>query len=528
MSAAVDRGAALRDQVLLGLAKSDRTLRGETLRAVTEGAALALDLGVVGVWRLDPDRRKLVCDDLFIRDEQRHEQGEVLRADEHPVYFEQLMRMPAIIADDAQHDPRTRDLARPQVGARMDIPIWHSGTLFGLVSYEATSRRHWQDHEAAFAGNLADIVASSIDASERHAFETRWASVIEGLGEFVVVFDAEGRIIQASSRMQPIFDSGLGGIGQSLEQRARGLEYRELDGRVIPPEQWPVARALRGEEVRQALGVWTKRGNLIGYYNVTKRPLIEEGHVVGVIGVFADITEDVEFEALKDKFLAALGRELAGPITAIREAATACATADPLRRHKLDAIGRAATRMEALLEDLREISNVRLGPLIVGCDRVDLQDVIASQVAHWRAAAPRRTIQVSGLQAAVVCGDPRRLAQVLRRLLANAIRYSPGGGPIVVRLEVDERDIVVSVRDEGIGIPADLQSQIFNIFFRAHAKTRHDYGGLGIGLYLSREIARLHGGELWFDSIEGRGSTFYLRLPRATGTVNENVVPRPS
>lgn len=528
MTTAGDPRAAAREEVLLGLAKCDRTLLGDTLRAATEGAARALDVGLVGVWRFADDRRELVCDDLFVRDERRHVHGEVLRADEHPAYFEHLMRMPAILADDAQHDPRARDLARHQIRARMDIPIWHGGTLFGIMSYEATSTRHWQDHEAAFAGNLADIIASSIDASERHAFETRWASVIDGLGEFVVMFDAEGRIIHASSRLRPLLEAGLGGWRQSIDERAQRLEYRELDGRYIPPDQWPVARALRGEEVQQALGVWSKRGDFIGYYNTTKKPLFEQGRVVGVLGLFTDITEDVEFESLKDKFLAAIGRELAGPITAIREAAMTCAAVDPSRRTRLEAIGRAASRMESLLEDLREISNVRLGTVVAGCERVDLQDVIASQVVHWRAAAPRRTIELGGLQPAVVCGDRRRLEQVLRRLLANAIRYSPGGGPLHLQLEVTERDVVIAVRDEGIGIPAEMQSQIFNIFFRAHAKTRYDYGGLGIGLYLSREIARLHGGELWFDSIEGRGSTFYLRLPRAVGIVNENVVPRPS
>jgi signal transduction histidine kinase len=526
VSAAPDARIAVRERVLLDLAKCDKSNPHDTFRSVTEGAALALDVPFVRIWRLLPDRGALVCEDLFIRDEQRHAQGEELRAHDHPVYFEHLLRAPLILADDVRVDPRTRDLAADvlaphDIASRMDVPIWHRGTLFGIMSHEQpTSLRHWRDDEAAFAGNLADVISATVDAAERHAFETRWASVIDGVAELVLVLDEQGTIVQASPRSQDWLEHRFGGPWFTLGERSKHLEYRELSGRVVPYTEWPANRALRGEQVHVVHGVWNLRGDFIGYFRVIMKPIVEDGRVAAVLCLLTDVTKDIEFDSLKDELLAALGRELETPITSIRKdaALAACHAHEPAWRGKLDAIGRAATRMERLIEDLVEISNVRRGTLCLNPEPVDLHELITSQIHVLRATVPGRTIRIASPGMTMVIGDHRRLGQVVRRLVTNAIRYSPHGGEIEVKLFTDEHDALISVRDHGVGISADKQPQIFNIFFRAHARTTHDYGGLGIGLYLSREIARLHGGELWFESIEGRGSTFYLRIPRGAKT----------
>jgi signal transduction histidine kinase len=113
----------------------------------------------------------------------------------------------------------------------------------------------------------------------------------------------------------------------------------------------------------------------------------------------------------------------------------------------------------------------------------------------------------------VVEGNPERLEGVILSLLDNAVRYSPQGGDIDVALVVREGEAVVSVRDRGVGIPKDKQAHIFERFYRAHTGTPYDYGGMGVGLYISSEVVRRHGGKMWFESEEGRGSTFYFSLP---------------
>jgi signal transduction histidine kinase len=111
--------------------------------------------------------------------------------------------------------------------------------------------------------------------------------------------------------------------------------------------------------------------------------------------------------------------------------------------------------------------------------------------------------------------DPRRMEQVLSNLLGNAIKYSPAGGAIEITLQEDgeTKTALLSVRDAGIGIPTDQQARIFGRFERADNARAHGIGGTGLGLYLCREIVERHEGRIWFESVEGEGSTFFIALP---------------
>jgi signal transduction histidine kinase len=117
----------------------------------------------------------------------------------------------------------------------------------------------------------------------------------------------------------------------------------------------------------------------------------------------------------------------------------------------------------------------------------------------------------------VVRGDLMRLTRVVDQLLNNAIKYSPAGGDIEVAITIEGREATISVKDQGVGIPKAKHARIFERFYRAHTDTAHDYGGMGVGLYLAREIIAQHGGRVWFESEEARGSTFHIVLPLLEG-----------
>ena len=116
-------------------------------------------------------------------------------------------------------------------------------------------------------------------------------------------------------------------------------------------------------------------------------------------------------------------------------------------------------------------------------------------------------------------GDVARLEQVLQKLLGNALKYSPQGGPIIVQVEQGDTDVQLTVTDRGIGIPAEALPSLFRRFFRAGNGHAHHIRGSGIGLYVVNEIVKLHGGRVEAQSAEGQGSTFTISLPR-TGTTD--------
>jgi len=233
--------------------------------------------------------------------------------------------------------------------------------------------------------------------------------------------------------------------------------------------------------------------------------------------VMADVTEEVAFDHLKREVLGALAHEFKTPVTIIKGYAQHMSKrpdASRADRPMLAAIERASNRLERLIDDLVDVSVISLGRLVLHREPVELTAMLRSVV---RSAAPatRHRLVVNAPEAVAVSADRARMEQAVRQLVDNAIRYSPLGGDVEIDVAPSDNNVTISVRDRGIGIPADQQHGIFELCFRAHAGTPHDVGGLGIGLFMAREITIRHGGVMWFESEEGRGSTFYMRLPRA-------------
>jgi len=184
----------------------------------------------------------------------------------------------------------------------------------------------------------------------------------------------------------------------------------------------------------------------------------------------------------------------------------------------LEAIVRGAERIDRVAIELVDISQLHLGRLKVRKQPLELGAVLASVVKEVSPLHPHHPIHLQLDATAMVNADHQRLTQVLMELLNNAATYSPEGGDIDVALHVSEREAHIAVRDHGIGIPRKKQARVFQRFYRAHSGTPHDYGGIGVGLYISREMVLRHGGRMWFESEEGQGTTFYVTLPLFTIT----------
>lgn len=264
------------------------------------------------------------------------------------------------------------------------------------------------------------------------------------------------------------------------------------------------------------------------FIDLIYQPVLDsQGQVAGIFVQGHDVTEQVravnalkEADRRKDEFVATLAHELRNPLAPIRQAALVArsAKADEARkRWALDIVERQVSHMALLLDDLLDVSRISRGKLDLRRETVELHDVVHAAIETARPAidAKEHQLRVSlPPQPVRLLADRLRLAQVLANLLSNAAKYTDKGGRIELSADVSDRELVMRVRDNGIGLAPESQRLIFEMFSQVSSALERSEGGLGIGLALSRGLAALHGGRLEvFSAGLGQGSEFSVMLP---------------
>jgi len=278
-----------------------------------------------------------------------------------------------------------------------------------------------------------------------------------------------------------------------------------------------------------------------------RRRRVEEQQVF--LGQHAELLEKIveertrelrEANRLKDQFMAMLSHELRSPLGAIRMWASL------LRSGKLDAertaraieaIERSAITQGQLVEDLLDVSRITAGKLVLDARPIDLAAVAEAAVDAVRTDAEAKQVrleQVFELGEGRIQGDPARLQQVVWNLLANAVKFSPRGGRVLLRLARADGQAIISVRDEGEGIAPEFLPHIFEPFRQADGTSTRAYGGLGLGLAIVHDVVELHRGTIEVESKgKGQGATFTVKLPlvgapseAARGVARQPALPR--
>jgi PAS domain S-box-containing protein len=241
--------------------------------------------------------------------------------------------------------------------------------------------------------------------------------------------------------------------------------------------------------------------------------LVRDGERVAMISAIRDITERKRAERVQQDFIAMASHDLLTPVTVLRARAQLLQRRQTYDEASVASILEQASRMERLITDLREMVRVEGGRLALRRESIDLGEIVQEAVTRARTQGTKHALRIEAPQSPIVgFWDRDRLGQVLDNLIGNAIKYSPEGGEIAIRVEATDAEGLVRIEDHGIGIARDVLPRLFERFYQGQDPGAST--GLGLGLYISRMLVESHGGRIWAESEPGQGSTFVVSLPR--------------
>jgi PAS domain S-box-containing protein len=417
-------------------------------------------------------------------------------------------------------------------------------TLDGRERVVSTSGAPVRDAE----GRITGAICIYHDVTDRYELQRAMTAranllqtVFESMTDALLVYSRDGQIVQMNSAARVIFGHDHDPEFQSrpLGERLTQMSLRDEEERLLPQERWPQTRVLRGEVLTGAetveLSVRTVDGRDVPI-SVTGAPVRDHaGALVGAVCVARDVTSRRQLERQKDEFLGIASHELRTPLTSIKVLAQLIA--ETLAASPLDELERPAqlmlqaiSRMERLVGDLLDASRIHAGTLAMRPTACDLA-AICRQQAEEQAAATGRTLRLElPAEPLVIDADADRMGQVVANLLSNALKYSAAVYPVSLRLQRTDGQALLAVTDHGPGIPEEARPQLFERFYRVpNIEVLSGSGvGIGLGLYITREMVQRHGGRIWLESEVGQGSTFIVALPLRLGTADQREARRDS
>jgi PAS domain S-box-containing protein len=386
-----------------------------------------------------------------------------------------------------------------------------------------------------WVGTATDVTAQKAAEQRASAQRRLYEAILTNTPDLAYVFDLQHRFIYANEGLLRMW-------GKSWDE-AIGKSCLELGY-----EPWHAA--MHDREIEQVVATKQPVRGVVPFDGTFGRRMYDylfvpvfnsAGEVEAVAGTTRDVTEQKQFadelklaqeklavalsaahmeDRRKDEFLAMLAHELRNPLAPIRNAAELLKlveVSDPRGRNARDIIERQVRHMVHLVDDLMDVSRITLGRITLRDDDVSLRSVLTDAIETGGPAieALNHTLHVQmPAETMTLRGDATRLSQIFQNLLNNAAKYTPPGGHIHVCAERQGGDVRVSVKDTGIGIPADSHDRIFELFTRLHTEEFTSSRGLGIGLALAKQLVELHGGRLQVASDgAGKGSEFSVFLP---------------
>ena len=409
------------------------------------------------------------------------------------------------------------------------VPICKDNKCVGAITLVNTeSRRRYTEAEFDMAKELANRVSLAIQNVTLYENAQK---------EIAIRKDTEEALIQSKAQMQELYDANIIGVFycnvNGLIMNANdaflniiGYSRKELEAgnlnwmRITPPEYHTEdQKALKELVTKGVLKPWEKEyirkdGSQVPVIVGATMTNKTKGEAMAFV---LDITERKKLEQRKDEFIGIASHELKTPLTSIKGYVQILERiiqqmGDPRLELYLKKTNTYIDRLNTLIADLLDVSKIQAGKLQLNYSTFNIKELAEEAIEGIQHMNSHHKIVLQEVTDIQINGDRQRLEQVFTNLLTNAIKYSPTAPKVYVSVEKKGSNVQVKVQDFGVGIAKKEQQKLFQRFYRVES-TAKKFSGLGIGLYISCEIVERHGGKMWVESDEGKGSIFYFTLP---------------
>jgi len=391
-----------------------------------------------------------------------------------------------------------------------------------LVTLTAQIRRDPSGQCIGYRWLLREATGGQLAEEALRNAAQQWRTTFDAIRDMVCLLDAHGRVVRCNSAMAEF-------LGESFQEIIGRSCCQIVCGRLGMSPDCCFARVRASGRRESSVALLGNR-----WFSVTVDPMLNPaGDFVGAVHIMTDVTERKQAEAqaseieilreldrLRSELIANVSHELRTPLGLIKIFCTTLLRTDvdfdpQTQREFLHDIEEETERLEKIVDNLLDLSRIQHGRLRLEKRPTDLGQ-LARQVLddlEMQLPASHRLIHSFPAEPLVAPVEPRRIEQVLRNLVSNAIKYSPQGGTITVMGQEAGEMILIQVRDQGIGIPHEDLERVFERFYRVENEITRSVRGIGLGLAVCRGIVEAHGGRIWVESLPGEGSTFYFTLP---------------
>ncbi|HNX11205.1 MAG TPA: ATP-binding protein [bacterium] len=363
-----------------------------------------------------------------------------------------------------------------------------------------------------------DLVRDKLNLELQMIESKKFRLAVDSASDTIIITDPDAIIVYANKATESI--TGYQ-VPEILGKKAGG---KDLWGNHMNPEfyqkMWETIK-VKKEAFRGEINNRRKNGeDYAAELNIA--PVLDEnGSILFFVSIERDITKEKEMEKMKNEFISLVSHQLRTPLTGIRWFTELLLrnkenNLTPQQLDFLNQISGSNQRMIKLVNDILDISHIETGRKFTVTKAnfflsQAIEEVLTENVSLIQTKSLKITNQVP--KTLSIFADYVKIKQVLQNLISNATKYTPAGKAITISVsEKNNKDAIIMVKDEGIGIPAYQKERLFEKFFRADNASSQDPNGSGLGLYIARELIRAHGGEMWFETKENQGTTFYFKL----------------